>query len=381
MRQKEPIYRIINTLDTTGGNNVKDDTVAEEVVICVLNSTDPVVPYAPPIPYGRHISTDKYSPYAEVKQIACIGAETTKETVVASTVYKLMIGSPQHTNETKKGVLITHSYLSPATLVSAAVDRAQLYTSLVAKINAYTNNYCTAYSLTYAAYTLGTSVGDADTNFIIGETVTQETSTKTARVAKCDITSGTFAADNAAGNIWLFDKSATVAGGWLTTLKKLNAAGHVAGVSTNCEVSVTNATTVEDTGIAIEDDAGYFTSSPNREGKNQIYLNSAFVVDVVEYELAAVYSEGIGSVMYALQPVYDVSKQDVVSGKREYGFQTAPDPTKNYYKYVIRWKGQAHDVNGQMEEFENVLVLYVHDLNTGTQVDEFDAALTAALVK
>lgn len=374
MRGKEPIYKIINTL-AASGDNVKDDTVAEQVVICVLDSADPLVQIADPIPYGRTKSVDYYASAAEVRQIAVIGAEVTKETVVASTVYKVSIGSPQHSYESRKGRESVHSFRTPAVLSgTAATDRAQLYTSLVEKINAYTNNWVTAYTLTYAAYTLGTSAGDAATNFTIGEVVTQETSTATARVAKCDITSGTMAADNAAGNIWLFNKSLTVAGGWLTTAKTLT------GGTSAIVVTVTNATTVENTGIALEDNAGYFTSSLDREGKNQVFLNDAFLVDAVEYELAAVYSMGIGTTMYALQPVYRQDRQELISGKREFGFQEAPTAGKTYRKYVITYEGVYQDTNGRVESFDRVLVLYVDESNS-TNLTNFNTALDTALAK
>lgn len=380
MRGKEPIYKIINTLAAAGAN-VKDDTTAEQVVICEDNAADPVVQIHDPIEYGRTKSVDYYASAAEVRQIVTIGASVTKETVVASTVYKVLIGSPQHSYETMKGRQSVHSYRSPAVLTgTAATDRAQLYASLVDKINAYVDNWVTAYTLTYAAFTLGTSTGDADTNFIVGEIVTQETSGATARVARCDITSGTFAGDDAAGNIWLFDKSITVAGGWLVTAKTLTGAGTVAGISTNCVVTVTNATTIENVGIAIEDDAGYFTSSFNREGRNQVYLNDAFTVDVVAYELAAVYSMGIGTTMYALQPVYRQDGQELISGRREFGFQVAPTAGKTYRKYVITYEGIYHDASGQKETFDRQLVLYV-DESDGTNLTNFNTALTTALAK
>lgn len=378
MRGKEPVYRCINLLNTTGGNNVKSDTTAKQIVICELNSASPVVPYAPPIPFGTYISTEIFTYAAEVRQMATIGAETTKETVVASQVYTVKIGSPLHKYESKKGKLIPFSYRAPATLSgTAATDRAALYTSLVTKINAYSENWVTAYNLTQATYTGGTSSGNAATNFILGETVTQETSTLTAKVAKCDIDTGTFYGDDAAGTIWLYDLDATDAT-WLVTQKTLTAAGTVAGVSTNCVVTVTNATTVHNVGILLIDDAGYFTSHPERYGRNHIYIDG-FSVDAVEYGRAATYPLGVGSEMVANQPVYSRDGNDLVSGKREYDFEgVVPSASLNYNKIVIRYKGSNEDMDGQKEDFTQELVLYVSTLNTSSEYDEFVAALAAA---
>lgn len=331
-----------------------------------------------PIPYGAGIRVEYFDPQAEVSQLVIVGAATTKETIVASTRYRVEIGNPEHTYETTPNTPMIFAYTSAATLSgTAATDRAVVYRALRDKINAASGVYVTAYTLTYAAFTGGTSVGDAATTFIVGELVTQETSTLTARVAKCTITSGTFAADNAAGHIWLYNLSTET--GWLETAKTLTAAGTVAGVSTNCVVTVTNATTVHATGLAIVDNTGYFTSALGRGGKSYVGLTQGFATDSPVVARAAEYAMGIGSVMVALKPVFDQSKQELIAGSLEYDFQAgvSADTAKTYTKCVITSKGTITDSNGMLVEGEREHIIYVY--YSDADLADFKVALSAAV--
>lgn len=328
--EKRPRVAVLNTIEAAAAQLLADTnewgfvktSAAKELLLGMY-------------PTGKLLRVDSIDPVAEVKQIVAIGADTTPEVITASTRYKVEIGNPEQKYETHKQVAYVSAYTSAANLTgTASLDRANVYTALAAKVNNYAGNNATAYTLTVADYTLGTSTGDATEAFIVGETVTQETSGNTARVAKHTITSGTFAGDDAAGKIWLFDVEKS---GWLETAKTLTAAGTVAGVSTNLVVTVTNATTVHDQGLVIEDDAGYFTSSIDRAGMNWVGATQGWTVSTSEKILAGVYSIGIGSTMLALMPTYDHSKQEVIHGFLEYELQNNDlfVSTKTYRTYVF----------------------------------------------
>lgn len=292
-------------------------------------------------PLGKIVRVDTYDPYAEVNQLVIVGADVTPEVIAAATRYKIEVGNPDDKYESYRSFPVAHAYTSPAVLSgNAYTDRTNVYTALVNKANSYANNNVTAYGITVADYTLGGSVGDAAAGFIIGENVEQETSGETAKVAKYTITSGTFATDNAAGKIWLYDISDHAA--WLTTAKKLTADGTVAATtllrgSTNLIITVTNATTYHYQGIALVDEAGYFTSSIARPGANWVGATQGWSTSVAEVAISSVYSMGIGSVMAQLVPRYDYSKQDAITGFLEYELvnNDSFDITKTYKKYVI----------------------------------------------
>ena len=162
---------IINTLPTTGGNAIFDDTTAEHWGFCVdgtdNTATAPQLIWEP-IPYGSVVDTEVLASQAEVRQLAILGASTTKETIVASQRYKIEIDSFNQDYESAKRPVAQHSYTAAATLSgTAATDRANVYTALISKINAYAGNNATAYALMYQPFTLGTSAGDADADFIV----------------------------------------------------------------------------------------------------------------------------------------------------------------------------------------------------------------------
>jgi hypothetical protein len=367
--EKRPRVAVLNTIEAAGANIISDanewgvikTSALKELLLGMFRT-------------GKLVRTDSFDPQAEVSQIVNIGADAVPEVITASTRYKVEIGNPEQKYESHEQPPAVHAYTSPANLTgTASLDRANVYTALATKINNYAGNNAKAYTLTVVDYTLGGSVGDAATNFIVGEVVTQQTSGETARVAKSLITSGTFAADNAAGKLWLFDISDKAS--WLETAVTLSGAGTVAGVSTNCVVTQTNATTVHDQGLAIEDDAGYFISSIDRAGANWVGVTQGFTVSVPELGLRAVYSMGIGSEMAQLVPRYDHSKQDAITGFLEYELQNGDtfDVSKTYRKYVFTVSdGDESSISAEKENSDaSNIILYADyasanlaDLNT-----------------
>jgi hypothetical protein len=370
--KKRPFAAIINTLEAAGANVVDDTTGLYWSVMKASADADALMTF----PYGKVVSYNYVASAAEVRQQVLIGASTTKETIVASTNYAIEIGNPEQDYETHRTFPKVHSFTSAATLSgSAATDRKNVYDALVAKVNAYAGNNATAYTLTYAAFTLGTDGAGTALNFTVGEQVTQETSSETANVAKCTITSGTMAGNDAAGHIWLYNISDEAA--WLTTAKTLT------GGTSLCVATVTNATTVHSTGMNVIDDAGYFTSKIGRGGKNYVGIKRGFSVATPTIGLAGVYAEGIGSVMLALSPSYDHSKQDLISGDLEYEFQDGdlPSAAKTYRKYILRYSdGDEDAMGGTQESALSEKILYVDESN-GTNLTNFHNALAAAAVK
>jgi len=379
--KKRRVVALLDSIEAGGAQVLTNATSREWGVVTLSTNKENLIG---PFRYGKGIRVEYFDPNREVRQLVLIGCSTTKETIVASTRYRVEVGNPEASYESHRQYPVAFAYTASSTLSgTAATDRAVVYRALRDKINAYAGVYATAYTLTYAAFTLGTSTGDAATNFVVGETVTQETSALTAKVAKCTITSGTFAADNAAGHIWLYNLSTET--GWLETAKTLTAAGTAAATvltpaTTNCVVTVTNATTVHATGLAILDSAGYFTSSYNRGGKNSVSLTQGFSTDSPEVAIAAAYSMGIGSEMLAQVPVFDPSKQDRISGSLEYDFQkgTVPTSGNTYTKCVIVTADGDEDALGANPEVsERESILYVN-YGDGDLAD-FKTALNAAI--
>lgn len=374
--KKRPIVAILNAIEAGGANVITDATAREWSIVTLSTNMENLIG---PIRYGKGVRVEYFDPLAETRQIVCIGASTSKETIVASTRYRVEIGNSESSYESHRQEPAKFAYTASATLSgTAATDRAVVYRALRDKINAYGGANVTAYTLTSAAYTLGTSVGDAATTCIIGEIVTQETSTETAQVAYMTITSGTMAADNAAGVIYLFNLSAEAT--WLETAKTLTCAGTVAGVSTNIVVTATNATTVHATGLAIRDTAGYFTSNIQRGGKNYVGVTQGFSTDTPVVTLAAVYAMGIGNDMIAQAPRFDVSKQDLIGGSLEYDFQNSSVPTAGYTytKCVITTAdGDEDSLGGTLESSEREQVLYVY--YSDADLADFKVALSAAV--
>ena len=239
----------------------------------------------------------------------------------------------------------------------------------------------TAYSLSYVAFTLGTSTGDAATNFIIGETVTQETSTITAKVAKCDITSGTMAGDDAAGNLWLYDVSDVDS--WDAGTKTWTAAGTSAGVSTNIVVTGTAASQVHNTGIVIVDDAGYFTSKINRGGSSLVFNRAGFSTDTPAISVAASYARGIGSVMVAQKAIWDRGHRDLIQGDTEFLYEDnmVASASKTYSKYVFTITGgDEHADSGTKVTGEHQVIIYLDESNS-TNLTNMDSALDTVIAK
>ncbi len=166
-------------------------------------------------------------------------------------------------------------------------------------------------------------------------------------------------------------------GSWDDGTKTLTGAGTVAGISTNCVVTVTSASWVHTAGLVIEDDTDYFLSNISRAGMNWVGATQGWTISVAVVGLAGAYAMGIGSVMARLIPVYDRSKQEVVSGFLEYELQNGDifDTAKTYRKYVfVITEGDEDAMAGENQNTDQEVILYcdkasgnLGDLDTAIQ--------------
>jgi hypothetical protein len=381
--RKRPVVALVTTAENTRAQLIDDTTNQQYWFVQTAAGAERILG---PIPYGktvRYIATD---PQREVRSTILVGGATV-EVVAASTRYSIDIWNPDATYESMRRNPMRYSATSAAALSgTASTDRYNVYYSLVGKINAVAENNVTAYGLTKATYTLGTSTGDAATNFVVGETVTQETSTLTAQVAACSIATGTFAADNAAGDIWLYNLSAYT--GWLETAKTLTAAGTAAATTltaatTNCVVTVTNATTLHYQGIVTVDDAGYFIAK-QRGGVNRVAVVAGFATATATSIINGQYAIGIGSEMLQRLPVFDIGNQAVISGTLEYDFQAGVLPVsgQTYERIVIEVKdGDEDALDGRKVETLKHYILWFNDSSHADYTHDLLTALDTVVAK
>ncbi len=383
--RKLAMVGLISTAENTRAQLI-DDTTNRQYYFVQTSAGG--VPVLGPIPYGKTKRVISTAPQREVRSTVLVGGATV-EVIAASTRYALKIWNPDSDYETSSQTPLTYAYTSAAALSgNAYTDRLNVYYALVTKINNHASNNVTAYGLVKATYTLGTSTGDAATNFVVGETVEQETSGYTAQVAACTIATGTFAGDDAAGTIWLYNTSVG-SGTWLETAKTLTAAGTAAATTltpatTNCVVTVTNATTYWYQGIVLVDDAGYFTSSLSRGGISEVAISEGFATATATSLIAGQYSIGIGTDMLAQQPVFDLGKNAVISGRLEYDFANSAPPVagQTYEKVEIFVEDGDEDALGQEKvASERVYILWFNDSSHADYTGDLLTALATVAAK
>ncbi len=239
--------------------------------------------------------------------------------------------------------------------------------------HSYAGNNAAAYPLFEFDFTLGEAVGNEEP--ALGEVLTQATSGATARVAAIGTITGTWGAGNAAGTIWLFDDNvAAIADAAYTW-------GYGSSSST---LTQTISTLLEGQGIAVEDNAGYFTSNLGRPGLNWVAVTQGFLLASAAVAVVGVYALGIGTVMVALKPAYDHSKQMIANhGDLEYEFTRGDLATagKTYTKVVITAKGGDQDaMDARNVQIEFQTIIYADESN-GTNLTNFLSAITTAAAK
>ena len=374
---------IINSV--SGSGNVKTDAASGafrgQTIICADNSVTPPVEFMRPIPKGACVSGTKQGSQAEVRQITFLGRTT--ETIVASTRYRIEIWNGIE-REGARQEPFKYAYTS-ATVLSgtAATDRVNVYTALVNKINAYAANFTTAYVVYSVAYTLGKTAVP-----VVGETVTQETSSVTAMIAAVIQTSGTITGADAAGTIYLCNFSAVAS--WSAAAKTLTG-------GTSTAVMTTNAVLTTGEGILIQDDAGYYGPRPNgKRKKSEIQLTQGWTSATVEVTantiavgvttgvgvgLVGLYSVGIGTRMLQSVPVFSPDGYQIVTGEAWMQTNAAPVSGTTYRTFIMEIQEYPSDTNidGAGRRAPYSMILWVEEDSGHTNVDAFETALETSL--
>lgn len=374
---------IINSVSGTA--NVKTDAASGpfrgQTIICADSSATPPVEIMKPIPKGACIAGVKQSSQAEVTQKALIGRTT--ETIVASTRYRIEIWNGVK-YEGMNQEPFKYAYTSAAVLSgTAATDRVNVYTALQNKINAHSANGVIAYIVYSVAYTLGKTAVP-----VVGETVTQTTSSVTATIAGVVQTSGTITGTDAAGTIYLCNFSAV--GSWLSASKTLTG-----GTSTAVMTTAAVLTTGE--GLYIADDAGYYGPRPNgKRKKSLIMLTQGFTSATVEISastiavgvttgvaagLPGLYAVGIGTRMLQDVPVFTPDGVHIVSGEAWMQGNASPVAGTTYRTFLMEILENPSDTNidGAGRRATYWMVLWVEEDSGDTNVDAFEGALETSL--
>ena len=376
--KKRPIVGLITTAENTRAQLIQDATLLHYSF--VQTSAAGVVVLGP-IKYGTTKRLVYTNPQREVRNTVLIGGATV-EVIAAATRYKVEIWNSESEYETHAQSPLKYAFTSAATLTgTAATDRTNVYTELASRINAYADNNVTAYLLTQATFTGATDSGDGVEGFIIGEIVDQETSTETAQVAAWSLSSGTFVGDNGAGTIWLYNLSSTAL--WETGAKTLTGAAHVPATTliagtTSCVVTAT--LVAHGQGLVLVDDANYFLAN-DRGGINNVALTAGFTVATATSVIVGQYSEGVGADMLARVPVFDLTKQNILSGNIEYDFSNSAPPVsgQSYEKIQIFVQdGDEDSISGNKVASETVYVLWFNDSSHADYTTDLEVALTAA---
>jgi len=217
--------------------NVYEDTTLKQAVISSNKALNPLIPYLPPIIQNAKNTVTSQASAAEVRRVQCLNIDD--ETLIASTRYSVILEQAENKFESTYSQLGIYSYTTPTTtLGSVALDRANLVSILVDKINAHAANKVTAYGIQKVAFNTGAG-GTPD----FGETTLESTTGTTAIVVKLELTSG---AMTGAGVGFLYLYSATAAA--------------VLGETITCSGGTTvvvTATGVENQDILIIDDGSY----------------------------------------------------------------------------------------------------------------------------
>jgi len=361
---------VINTLGASGANFFTDSVTLNHMIVAD-NSANPLVPIIPFEIKAGSIKDIVYITGAEeVRRYWEIGLAA-EETIVASTKYAIDVDYAQYKKEsTRRGSSDKYGHTSPAALSGTpSTDRFNVFTALNNKINNDTGNFVTSHLVHKVAFTLGTDGAGTETDITIGETGTQETSAETAKIAKIEVTGGTFAGNDAAGFIWLYDVSDLSA--WLATAKTIT-------MGTSAIVVTTGAAPTQGQGLVIEDDANYWISRDGRGGASSISLNAGFVTATATITRDSVYAQGQGDHMLAQVPVYNYKKDDIISGDIENTYNQAPVSTKSYTLAIIYIEDRASIEAGTNYHPSQVNELHLYlDESNATNLTNFKSALNA----
>lgn len=319
MNTTDRVYKkgLLNVLIAAGANVVADLPARLFHIIDVAGT--PYSDIIHPIPYeATNRKVYIQASVAEVRQQVLIGKD--EETIVASTRYRVEISNPFWKEQGANAGVKKYSYTSTAVLTgNANTDRYNVFYALATKINANASNNVEAILVSRMPYTTGATAAPA-----VGATLTETAGGETATVVAIEITSGTFATNDAAGFVWVHTPSATFEGG---------ASTYSGGSLT------TTAVFTDGQALLIKDDAGYYRQTTGRSGISTVNITQGFTTSVATVVVVGVYSRGIGSEMALLAPAFDNYGADITNDVD--GDQYLPgltiDTTKTYTKYIFEY--------------------------------------------
>ena len=350
------------------GVNVYDDAALNHCVICDDNTANPLVSLIPPIKGNVKNYVTTQNAVAEVAKVQRCNIDD--DVLAESTRYKLILEQWETQYENTSTPVGTYAYTTPiATLGSAALDRANLCTILVDKINAHAINRVAAYVLQKIPYNTGAGA----TTPIVGDTVTQAVSGFVGTIVEVEITAGTFVGGNAVGFLWL--RSTT---GTFVITEVVTTAGSVVATL----VPTAAGTPAQD--IAVIDDGAYFRNS--NKGKTTLIKADDFLNHTVTITRDGVYEIGNGTNMLADVPRFDESGQDMLSGSMEYYAEDLPVAGHLYSRVEVTCfrPGVLDPMTGNPGvEAETTMVIWLDEvggLGGGNPHTLFLAALAAAIV-
>ena len=326
-------------LNTVAGSsaNLKADLVALQNVLCNDNTADPLVNILPPIPYTQTGTPTNEAAVEEVVQLGLVGLNGTThlvETVVAGRSYKIKLDSKFETRESEKRSPFTYNYTAPNVLVGTnSTDLFNMYTSYVARINAYADNNVEAKLVQKVPFTVGATAAPA-----VGAVVTEAGTSSVGTVAYVHITSGTFAGGDAVGFFYLYDYDAT-----------FQATGNYSWAGGSADTGTIG---LLGQAMLIQDDANYWvpSSTPTslvisakiRVGATTITVckygtdgSNGFDTSEVAIVQTAVYSKGKGAHMLRWVPTFSSDGMDKISGDVQSIFTELPVDGTFYTKVTI----------------------------------------------
>ena len=368
-------FRKIGVLNSVGaaGANIKDDTTDD--VICLLNSADPLVAVLPRIPNGSVADVSYQASQAEVRRIHSLG-HLADEVIVASQRYRVIIGHIDGENESaRRGAEKRYATVAAAVLSgTAATDRLNIFSDLVSKINTDYLNYGTAYLIDQITVTA--AAGDLN-EVIVGSKVFQ-TDTDEAAAEWVGYVAFKNTTWTGAETLQLYNTSGTLDD---TTDKALQVGNYVTGDGTTLEDISTDAanSAVLGQGLVFEDDAGYYLS-PNelRPGKSVLWVQGFSLATLVT-TLAGAYSIGIGTEMLARKAVFNLRKNDVISGDVDYNFDIDPIAGQTYELAVLTIKADEAEALSQGNVARQFQYHLYMDETTSANVDALKVLLTALI--
>lgn len=354
----EPKLRVGLISTTVGAANVISDGSKLTGYNVIVNGDGALV--CPPIKKGSILGITSRVSTLEKQQYVLVGPPD--QTVnAAGDRFSVSMQFPQDRFNGNTHEILKFGVTAP-TKVSAAADRAAIYTALYNRINAYVPNYSKAkLGFSYATKSTGARTIAAGTLlYLVGGTYV-------AMVVKTVVAG----ADGTDLTIEMCDYSGTRPSGATNYFALVSAAGTA--------VSKTSSAYTAAQSLVIADEAGYFPSKERLgRGGAPIIFSSGFNAQPSILQ-AHVYSNGVGTDMLAHVPEFDITKQNMTAGRFENIF-TEPPISGNYYtqyELLVRGGGIVDAIDGRSADIPIVITIFAKEETQGTAQANFKSAIEA----